>query len=59
MTEPPCGRCGKPATGFAAINDQRYCHGDDDETPTCYEVAQWQDKWKSVGLHTSNLKKEH
>lgn len=41
-----CGYCGKPATGFATIanalgEDVRYCHGDDGETPTCYEKAQW------------------
>lgn len=35
-----CGLCGEPATGLAAINDQRYCHGDHDPSPTCYERAQ-------------------
>lgn len=34
-----CVRCGKPPTGFATINDARYCHGDADERPTCYEAA--------------------
>lgn len=41
MGGPTCGRCGKPATGFATIGDQRFCHGDHDETPTCYERATW------------------
>ena len=36
----PCGLCGKPATGMATINDVRYCHGDDDAEPTCYERGQ-------------------
>jgi hypothetical protein len=31
-----CARCGKRATGFATINDDRYCHGDNDPEPTCY-----------------------
>ncbi len=35
-----CKGCDRVATGFATINDDRYCHGDDDETPTCYERAQ-------------------
>lgn len=34
-----CGLCRNPATGLASINDTRYCHGDDDAAPTCYEVA--------------------
>jgi hypothetical protein len=37
-----CGRCGKPAAGYAFINGVRYCHGDGDlEYPhavTCYEI---------------------
>lgn len=36
-----CGLCTQPATGFADINGRRYCHGDDDFAPTCYERAQW------------------
>lgn len=34
-----CGHCGLPATGWAWINDVRYCHGDEMEFPTCYEWA--------------------
>lgn len=41
----PCGLCGKPATGFASVwdgeNDVRYCHGDFDAVPTCYERWGW------------------
>lgn len=29
-----------PAHGIAEIDGQRYCHGDDDASPTCYEQAQ-------------------
>ena len=29
-----CAACGKPAEGFAMINDQRFCHPD--EGPSCY-----------------------
>lgn len=29
-----CASCGKPAEGFAMINDQRFCHPD--EGPSCY-----------------------
>ena len=29
-----CASCGKPATGFAMINDERFCHPD--EGPSCY-----------------------
>lgn len=38
-----CFYCGKKATGYAFIGDNRYCHGDDDLTPTCYEQGQWED----------------
>lgn len=41
MSDVRCTFCGNPATGFATINDNRYCHGDDDCEPTCYESAQW------------------
>jgi len=34
-----CKRCGMVATGYARINDDRYCHGDDSDGPTCYEQA--------------------
>ena len=29
-----CASCGKPATGFAMINGERFCHPD--EGPSCY-----------------------
>ena len=29
-----CAACGKPAGGFAMINDERFCHPD--EGPSCY-----------------------
>lgn len=38
-----CGLCKKPATGLASIGDTRYCHGDEDASPTCYEVACWRE----------------
>lgn len=41
MSAPICGFCGNPATGLASINGRRYCHGDDDADPTCYELEQW------------------
>lgn len=39
----PCARCGRtPATGYASYWSAKtgelwLCHGDDDESPTCYE----------------------
>jgi len=36
-----CGECGRPATGFGVVNGVRYCHGDDDPTPTCYSRNTW------------------
>ncbi len=43
MTTPDgfCAGCDRPATGFAFIGDDRYCHGDDDPSPTCYMLASW------------------
>lgn len=39
-----CAWCGKKATGLASITlggvTRRYCHGDDDAEPTCYETSQ-------------------
>lgn len=32
----PCARCGRPAAGHAFINEDRYCHGDE-QRPSCYE----------------------
>ena len=29
-----CAACGRPAEGFALINDERFCHPD--EGPSCY-----------------------
>lgn len=34
-----CGLCGKHASGHATINNTRYCHGDNDIEPTCYQRA--------------------
>lgn len=40
-TDDECGLCLSPrATGYAKIGDVRYCHGDFDDSPTCYERAQ-------------------
>ena len=33
-----CAACGKPAEGFAMINDGRFCHPD--EGPSCYMGGQ-------------------
>ena len=33
-----CALCGNVAQGFATIDGDRYCHGDD-ERPTCYMRA--------------------
>lgn len=33
-----CARCGMVAVGYARINDDRYCHGDD-QRPSCYELT--------------------
>lgn len=41
MSKRRCGLCGRdPAAGFASIDDVFYCHGDDDEVPTCYMRSQ-------------------
>lgn len=37
-----CHLCDAVATGFAVIGLDRYCHGDNDLKPTCYERAQAQ-----------------
>lgn len=37
-----CHACGRtPAAGFASVNGARYCHGDNDPTPTCYSRNTW------------------
>ncbi len=33
-----CALCGMVAVGYARINNDRYCHGDDQEM-SCYEQA--------------------
>lgn len=35
----PCHGCGWVARGLAFLDDKRYCHGDEDVRPTCYEKA--------------------
>jgi hypothetical protein len=46
-----CAHCGKIATGYARINEDRLCHGDDDPEPTCYMRASWKEidklEWKA------------
>ena len=34
----PCARCGETAEGFATVNDERLCHGDQ-QRPSCYEAT--------------------
>ncbi len=34
-----CQLCGGLARGYAYIGTARYCHGDDQDSPTCYETA--------------------
>lgn len=40
----PCSRCGRdPAEGYAFIDHERFCHGDNWDEPfasSCYELAQ-------------------
>ena len=46
----PCGRCGRtPASGYAsawseATGEIWFCHGDDDDSPTCYERSEWESR---------------
>lgn len=41
MSKRRCVVCGRdPAAGFASIGDDFYCHGYDDEVPTCYMRSQ-------------------
>lgn len=35
-----CARCGQVARGSARINQDRFCHGDDQ--PTCYMLESWE-----------------
>ncbi len=57
-----CGRCGKQATGFATATvggvERRYCHGDDDVSPTCYEMHSWPDEGTTttISLTTDEVK---
>lgn len=39
--EATCGRCGEAAQGYAYIDQQRYCHGEQ-EKPTCYMKSSWE-----------------
>lgn len=50
-TERPrfCNLCHAVATGRAWIEGDRYCHGDDDLSPTCYERAQMKPQWTDIG----------
>jgi hypothetical protein len=60
----PCQRCGQyPAAGFATINGRRYCHGDEDDSLTCYEQTSIRGEYvhhqrlllrPSVALHNDN-----
>jgi hypothetical protein len=34
-----CSGCGGFLKGYASIGDNYYCHGDEDASPTCYELA--------------------
>ncbi len=37
-----CTLCRRlPATGLASIGENRYCHGDEDDEPTCFQRAEW------------------
>lgn len=40
-----CVVCGERARGHAMVGGDRVCHGDDDESPTCYEIVQQEVKW--------------
>lgn len=40
MSPEKCVKCGEPASGYAKINNLRYCHGDD-LAISCYQLAQW------------------
>lgn len=45
VTERICGLCGQEATGYASVWSERlgetwFCHGDEDDEPTCYERGQ-------------------
>ena len=44
-----CGYCGQPPVEWALINDQRFCH-QDDQVPSCYEKAQWEHYGWSVHI---------
>lgn len=39
--EETCEGCGKRATGFAKVGDERYCHGSFEPYPTCYMKASY------------------
>ena len=48
-----CALCGEPAKGYATVNDVRYCHGDDDPSPTCYMRVRQADM--STGAPTGGI----
>jgi hypothetical protein len=45
-----CALCGKPAQGYAQINDDWFCHPDDESLPDCYAMAQQLDSVVRVWL---------
>lgn len=53
MSDRICAYCRQPARGFAAIDDEPYCHGDD-EDPTCYMLAQMPEREWLAHLAGSN-----
>lgn len=36
-----CKRCGEPADGYAQINDDWFCHPDDEARPDCYSLTRF------------------
>lgn len=53
MTKRKCGACGRdPAAGFACVTYKGettfYCHGDEDESPTCYERWSAPNGWRGA-----------
>jgi hypothetical protein len=42
VTNPICAQCGQPVDGYASINDDWYCHPDDEDKPDCYSLAGWE-----------------
>lgn len=44
-----CKRCGEPVDGYAKINDDWYCHPDDESKPDCYSEAFREDHGVGIG----------